>query len=121
MVASRAIRPVKNISLTASRSAARNLSERINVGDTDSELGQLAGVLNSTFARLESAFAEQKRFTADAAHELRTPIAVLITEAQTTLARARTAAGYREAMAVCLETAQQMRRLAESLLELARL
>src|SRR5205823_4097475 len=77
-------------------------------------------VLNSTFARLEAAFAQQKQFTADAAHELRTPLAVIISEAQTTLARERNASEYRETVEACLETAQQMRRLTESLLELAR-
>jgi len=116
----RALRPVEDISAAASRISAGNLSERINVADTDDELGRLARVLNSTFARLEAAFARQKQFTADASHELRTPIAVLISEAQTALARQRSAGEYRETVEACLDTAQQMRRLTESLLELAR-
>ena len=116
----RAIRPVEEISAAASRISAGNLSERINVAETDSELGRLAGVLNSTFARLEAAFAQQKQFTADAAHELRTPLTVIISEAQTTLARERSAPEYRESVAVCLDTAQHMRQLTESLLQLAR-
>jgi heavy metal sensor kinase len=114
------MRPLKDISATASRISGGNLSERINVADTENELGQLTGVLNSTFARLEAAFDQQKQFTADASHELRTPIAVLISEAQTSLARQRSAAEYRETIEACLDTAQQMRRLTESLLELAR-
>src|SRR5262249_37262767 len=72
-------------------------------------------------ARLEAAFNQQKQFTADASHELRTPLAVLISEAQTALARERNAGEYRETIVACLETAQQMRRLTEALLELARL
>ena len=120
LLATRALRPVEEISAAASRISAGCLSERINVADTDSELGRLAGVLNSTFARLEAAFAQQKQFTTDASHELRTPIAVLISEAQTTLARERSASDYRETVEGCLETAQQMRRLTHSLLELAR-
>lgn len=116
----RAIRPVEEISAAASRISAGNLSERINVAEPEDELGQLAGVLNSTFSRLEAAFARQKQFTADASHELRTPLAVLISEAQTTLARERSPAEYRETIEACLDTAQQMRRLTESLLELAR-
>ena len=120
LLATRAIRPVEEISAAASRISAGNLSERINVIEPENELGRLAGVLNSTFARLEAAFARQKQFTADASHELRTPLAVLISEAQTTLARDRTAAEYRDTIEACLETAQQMRRLTESLLELAR-
>jgi two-component system, OmpR family, sensor kinase len=117
----RAIRPVEEISAAASRISAGNLAERIKVANPASELGRLAGVLNSTFARLEAAFTQQKQFTADASHELRTPISVILSEAQATLARSRDAAEYREAVEVCLETAQQMRRLTNSLLELARL
>jgi heavy metal sensor kinase len=117
---SRAIRPVEEISAAASRISGGNLSERIKAADSGSELGRLAGVLNSTFARLEAAFARQKQFTADASHELRTPLAILISEAQTTLARKRSAAEYEESVAACLETAQQMRQLTDSLLELAR-
>ena len=95
--------------------------ERITTTEADNELGRLAGVLNSTFARLESAFTRQRQFTADASHELRTPIAVLISEAQTTLARERTNAEYKETIEANLAAAQQMRRLTESLLALARL
>ena len=119
-LASRAMRPLDQISAAASRISAGNLSERIDVAEADSELGRLASVLNSTFGRLEAAFAEQRQFTANASHELRTPLAVIITEAQTALARERGAAEYRETLEGCLSTAQQMRRLVESLLELAR-
>jgi len=117
----RALRPVEEISAAAQRIAAGDLSERIQAGESESELGKLAVVLNSTFARLETAFAQQKHFTSDAAHELRTPLAVLISEAQTTLARDRSPADYRESMTACLDTAQKMRQLTEALLDLARL
>lgn len=117
---SRALRPVREIGATARRIAEGDLSERISAGDARSELGELATVLNSTFARLEAAFADQKNFTADASHELRTPLAVILTETQRVLSRERTAAEYREAIEVCRETAQEMKRLTESLLELAR-
>ncbi len=116
----RAIRPIENISAAASRISHGNLSERIQGADNGDELGNLAEVLNSTFSRLEAAFERQRQFTADAAHELRTPLAVIISEAQTTLARERQSSEYRETVEACLETAQQMRRLTESLLELAR-
>jgi heavy metal sensor kinase len=119
-LAGRAIRPIAQISAAASRISAGNLSERINGAEADNELGRLAGVLNSTFARLEAAFAQQRQFTADASHDLRTPLAVIITEAQTALARERSPAEYRETLEACLGAAQQMRRLTESLLELAR-
>jgi heavy metal sensor kinase len=120
LLSSRALGPVEQIGVAASRISQGNLAERIDIEDTDSELGRLAAVLNSTFARLEAAFAQQKQFTTDASHELRTPIAVLISETQTTLARERTAAEYRATVEVCLDTAQQMKRLTHSLLTLAR-
>jgi len=120
-VSTQVIRPIKDISATAERIATGDLSQRINMAQTKDELGQLAGTLNSTFARLEAAFAHQRQFTADASHELRTPIAVLISETQTTLARQRTPEEYQETIEACLATAQQMRQLTETLLQLARL
>ncbi|MGC3961161.1 MAG: ATP-binding protein [Verrucomicrobiota bacterium] len=120
LLAGQALKPVQAISAAATRISAGNLAERINVSATDNELGDLAKTLNSTFARLEASFAQQKQFTADASHELRTPLAVLISEAQTTLARPRSETEYRETIETCLATAQQMRKLTEALLELAR-
>jgi heavy metal sensor kinase len=120
-LAGRALRPVGRISAAAVKIAGGDLAERIPVADAQSELGELAGVLNSTFARLEAAFAQQARFTSDAAHELRTPVAVILAQVQSALIRERPAAEYREALEACQRAAQRMRRLIESLLELARL
>jgi two-component system OmpR family sensor kinase len=119
-LASRAIRPIEDISATAVKISAGDLAQRIDVGETESELGRLASVLNSTFARLDAAFAQQQQFTSDAAHELRTPISVMLTQTQTALNRERSAAEYRETLESCQRAAQRMRRLIESLLELAR-
>jgi heavy metal sensor kinase len=118
---SRAIRPIEQISSTAVKISAGDLSQRINVAEAESELGQLAAVLNSTFARLAAAFAQQQQFTSDAAHELRTPVSVMLTQAQTALNRERTAPEYRDTVEACQRAAQRMRRLIESLLALARL
>ncbi len=120
-LATRAIRPIDDISAAASKIATGDLSHRINTDNTDNELGQLAGVLNSTFARLEAAFLRQQQFTADASHELRTPIAVILSQTQATLARERTPGDYRETIEACQRAAQRMRTLTESLLALARL
>jgi signal transduction histidine kinase len=119
--ATRAIRPIQDISATAVKIAAGDLSQRISAADMRNELGRLAAVLNSTFARLEAAFAQQKQFTSDAAHELRTPITVMLTQTQTALTRERGAAEYRATVEACQRAAQRMRKLMESLLELARL
>ena len=127
-VATRAIRPIAEISSTAEKITSGNLAERISVSDTDSELGHLATVLNTTFDRQRSAFTQlklaldrQTEFTADASHELRTPVAVIISEAESALARERTPAEYREGMESCLRAANRIHRLTESLLTLARL
>jgi heavy metal sensor kinase len=117
----RAIRPIKDISATAVKISAGDLSQRINVAEAESELGRLATVLNSTFARLEAAFAQQQQFTSDAAHELRTPVSVMLTQTQTALNRERSGAEYRETLEACQRASQRMRKLIESLLELARL
>jgi two-component system, OmpR family, sensor kinase len=121
VLTTRSIRPIEQIAGAAKRISEGKLSERIPVDQPGSELGQLAEVLNSTFERLEDSFAQQKRFTADASHELRTPLSVLIAETQTVLSRERPAEEYREVLAGNLDTARQMKRLAEALLELARL
>lgn len=120
-ISRRAISPISSISATAATIAAGNLAQRINVTDTESELGELALVLNSTFARLETAFAQQQQFTSNAAHELRTPVTVMLTHTQTALQRERSASEYRLSIEACHRSAQRMRRLITSLLELARL
>jgi len=119
-LSARSIRPIRSISAAAKTIAGGNLSERISLDDTESELGELAGVLNETFARLEAAFARQAQFTADASHELRTPTFVILSQAQSALKRERTAAEYREGFEVCQRAAQQIRQLIESLLTLTR-
>ncbi len=117
---SRSLRPISEISSTAVKISAGDLSQRINTVEAESELGQLATVLNSTFARLETAFAQQKQFASDAAHELRTPVSVILTQTQTSLARERDAASYKQTVEACQRAAQRMRKLIESLLALAR-
>jgi heavy metal sensor kinase len=120
-IVSRSLRPVAEISSAAVKITAGDLSQRISIAETESELGQLAAVLNSTFARLEAAFAQQQQFTSDAAHELRTPVSVILTQTQTALTREREVADYKQTVEACQRAAQRMRRLIESLLALARL
>lgn len=120
-LSARAIRPIAQISAAAQSISEGNLAERINPTETDSELGQLAVVLNRTFDRLQSALARQAQFTADASHELRTPLAVILSQTQTALKRERPPEEYREALAAAQRAAQRMARLTDSLMLLARL
>lgn len=116
----RAIRPIEQISRTASRITNGNVSERIDITDTDNELGRLSHVLNNTFDRLESAIQQQRQFTADASHELRTPLTVILSETSRGLKRERSADEYRDILTNTRDAAERMRSLVESLLVLAR-
>ncbi|HVU18399.1 MAG TPA: ATP-binding protein [Candidatus Didemnitutus sp.] len=121
-LAGRAIRPINIISRTADRIANGDLGERIQVAGTDSELDQLSRVLNQTFARLHDSIEHQKQFTADASHELRTPVTILLSETGRLLRnnRVRTEQEYRDVLQTCNHAANRMRRLVEALLVLAR-
>jgi len=120
LLSARVIKPIGAISMTAKTIANGNLSLRIDLADTESELGELARVLNETFDRLQSTMARQAQFTADASHELRTPTFVILSQAQSALRRERTVTEYREGFEICRRAAQQIRRLIESLLILVR-
>jgi heavy metal sensor kinase len=120
LLSNRAIRPIHTITQTARAISASDLSRRIDLKDTTSELGSLACTLNQTFERLEAAFARQIRFTADASHELRTPITVIHSHAELALTRERTAPEYRQTLEACLRASKRMKSLVESLLVLAR-
>ena len=119
-LAGRAMKPVSEISQTATRIAAGNLTERIPTAGTDSELDQLSRVLNRTFDRLHEALERQKQFTADASHELRTPVTILLAETQRILKRERTTGEYEALARTCYDAAARMRQLIEALLLLAR-
>jgi len=116
----KSLKPIRSISESAREIARGDLSRRIDNRDTESELGQLVEVLNETFEQLENSFDQQRRFTADASHELRTPISVILAKCQFALMRERSPEKYREALQICEGTAQHLRSLIESLLDLAR-
>ena len=78
-LAGRALAPVDRMIEAARRISARNLHERIRVANPGDEIGRLAATLNAMLDRLDRTFAAMRRFTADAAHELRTPIATVRT------------------------------------------
>ncbi|TLD68927.1 HAMP domain-containing histidine kinase [Phragmitibacter flavus] len=114
------IAPVNEIRKVAIQVANGNMAERIPISEQDSEMGELASVLNDTFTRLKSAFDRQARFTADASHELRTPIFIVLSQAQSALMQERSSAEYRRGFEITQTVAKQMWTLVDSLLLLAR-
>ena len=120
-LAGRSLSPVAEMSARAAEISSTNLNERLPVGSRRDELTSLAEVVNGLLERLERAFAHQRRFMADASHELRTPVAVLRTEADVTLSRpTRTEAEYRESVSVMRDSAQRLGRIVDDLFLLAR-
>jgi len=119
-VAGRALAPIKRISKTARAMSGGDLNARIAVESTESELEQVASSLNEAFDRMRLAVEQERRFMADASHELRTPISVLRAETEWALDRERSPQQYKDALAVCRRAAHRMQDIAERLLTLVR-
>ena len=119
-VAGRALAPIKRISRTARAMSDGDLNARIAVEQTDSELEQVASTLNDAFDRLRTVVEQERRFIADASHELRTPISVLRAETEWALDRDRTPQQYKEAVTVSRRAALRMQDIVERLLALVR-
>ena len=112
---------VDDIVRQARRIGGRTLAERLPHPGTRDEIGRLIDTLNDMLARLEHAFEAQRRFTADASHELRSPLSRLRTELEITLRRPRGADEYVQALRSGLEDVARLTALVEELLTLARL
>lgn len=119
-LASRALAPIELITQTAERISAEKLTERLNVARSDDELGRLSTTLNRMFDRLEESIGEMRRFTADAAHELRSPLTVIRTEAEVALRTPRSAEDYRQVIETTLEEVSRLSDLVNQLLTLSR-
>ncbi len=115
------LRPLRQIASTAAAVSSGNLTARIPNAARPDEIGALKRDLNAMLVRLEHLVEAQRRFTANAAHDLRTPIAVLRTELEVALRRPREAAAYREVLERVLERCKSLGVLTEDLLALARL
>jgi len=116
----KALSPVDAITRTARTVNATNLSDRLERLTTGDELQRLSDTLNEMLGRIEQAFIRVTQFTADASHELRTPISLIRTEAEIALRRSRGDAEYREALRHILLEAERTSALVEELLSLAR-
>jgi heavy metal sensor kinase len=116
----RALAPVDALARTARTISGHNLSSRLEPLHTGDELQRLSDTLNEMLERIESAFLRITEFTADASHELRTPISLIHTEAELALRRSRDEGEYQEALRHILHEADRTAKLLEELLALAR-
>ncbi|MGB8472405.1 MAG: histidine kinase dimerization/phospho-acceptor domain-containing protein, partial [Candidatus Sulfotelmatobacter sp.] len=121
LLARRSLAPVVAMSSQASRMGAENLYQRLKVENPRDELGHLAGSFNELLDRLSQSFERQRRFVADASHELRTPVAILCGEAEVALAQQqRTPREYRESLEILRQEAKRLKHIVEDLFTLAR-
>jgi signal transduction histidine kinase len=120
-LARKSLAPVLAMSRQAHRIGVENLDERLPVANPRDELGRLAATFNELLSRLNGAFQIQRRFMADASHELRTPISVVRTTASVMLSREhRSEDEYRAAVAIVEAQARRLTRIVEDMLRLAR-
>jgi heavy metal sensor kinase len=120
-LARKSLAPITAMATQASGMGAANLHDRLPVANERDELGQLALTFNQLLERLEASFEQQRRFMADASHELRTPVAILRGEAEVTLSQpARSAEEYRETVAILHGESERLSRIIEDLFTLAR-
>jgi heavy metal sensor kinase len=115
-----AIAPVGEIARAASSIRENEMSKRLPVPQTGDELQSLSETLNELFGRLEGAFKRISEFTADASHELRTPIALMRTRTEVALRKQRSEAEYRETLIRIHSELERTSALIENLMTLAR-
>lgn len=119
-ISRRALAPVDALVQTARSIRGTNLRGRLQKVETGDELQRLADTLNEMLDRIELAFQRITQFTADASHELRTPVSLIRTEAELALRRSRSEVEYKESLSHILFEAERTTNLIEQLLELAR-
>lgn len=120
VLAGRALAPVAAITQTAAGIGAGDLHARLNLPLPDDELGRLARTFDAMLARIEDAFERQRRFTGDAAHELRTPLSLMRGQVDLALSRPRSAEDYRTALTDLDQDLERLTGLVGTLLTLAR-
>lgn len=115
----KSLRPIDNITETTKRITASNLNERLPLQGSGDDLDRLIMTINQMMERLEQSFQKLSRFTADAAHELRTPLAALRGETEVLLSRKRSSEDYHEALTNNLERLDFLTKLVNDLLILS--
>jgi two-component system, OmpR family, sensor kinase len=119
-LARRVLAPVQRVTQAAAQVSSKDLQRRVPVPETDDELRALALSINHMLDRLQESFETQRRFTADASHELRTPVTAIVGHAQYLLRRTHPNAEQVDSLRVIQREGERMAKLVHDLLELAR-
>jgi two-component system heavy metal sensor histidine kinase CusS len=114
------LKPIRTIQETATHISSDNLTERIPVSDVRDEISDLSRLLNLTFDRLESSFNQIRRFTAEASHELKTPLSLIRLQAEKLLTEGGLTASHSESLGIQLEEISRLNQIIEELLFLSR-
>ena len=120
LLSSRVLLPLKRVTTAASRVSSQDLSQRVPVPKSHDEVGELSVTLNRMLERLQESFDTQRRFTADASHELRTPVTVIAGHVNYLLRRTSPSPEQTESLTTVRNEAARMAKLVNDLLELAR-
>jgi heavy metal sensor kinase len=120
LLARGSLKPIGEVIQTTRRITASNLTERIALHYTGDELDELIITINNMIGRIEDAFKRIMQFTADASHELRTPLCSMKGEIEVTLSQERNAEEYRKTLIDCGEKLEELVKLLNGLLLLAR-
>jgi len=119
-LASNALNPIARITRAADLISARDLHQRLNFELPNDEVGRLAATFDKMLARLEDAFERQRRFIADASHEMRTPLTILKGDVEVALNRPRSTAEYQETLEMVNDSADRLTAVVKELFLLAR-
>jgi len=120
VVCRRALLPVTRMAATAREMDANNLEQRLPALTTQDELEDLSRAFNSLLDRLRDSFERHQRFTGDASHQLRTPLAAILGQIEVALRRERSPEEYQRVLATVQRKAEHLRRITDALLFLAR-
>jgi signal transduction histidine kinase len=119
-IAHRAAAPVKTITAQAEKISASDLHQRLPAPSSQDEIGHLARVLNEMFDRLQRSFEQVTRFTSDAAHELKTPLALMRAQLETALGAREPGPAQRELISDLIEQCSQLSQIVDGLMFLSR-
>ncbi len=121
LISLKALKPIDELSRRIDKISNENLSQRIDLKRIPDELEGLVEAFNNMLERLEEAFNQQKRLISDVSHELKTPVSVILMQAELALKKERSASAYREALSTIKSAAHVVSELIEKMLFMAQL